>query len=72
MKRPRIETGQILKGVSAIMALVISTGCSSLQSGGSGKSWNQTAVNEQQQQQLHNSPQGDLDMAPEAGPELRW
>ena len=64
MKGLQIDSGKVFKAVIAILMALIATGCSSLQSSVSGKSWSQTAVNEEEQQQLSNSPQGDLDMLP--------
>jgi len=64
MKGLQIDSGKVFKAVIAILMALIATGCSSLQSSFSGTSWSQTAVNEEEQQQLSNSPQGDLDMLP--------
>ena len=64
MKRPPIESGAALKALIAIMVVVVVSGCSSLQNRDTGRSWSQTAVNEEQQQELNSSPQGDLDMLP--------
>ena len=64
MKGLQIDSDKVFKAVIAILMALIAAGCSSLQSSVSGKSWSQTAVNEEEQQELSNSPQGDLDMVP--------
>jgi hypothetical protein len=62
MKRAPINAGSALKAIIVILAVVVVSGCSSLRD--TGRSWSQTAVNEEQQQELNSSPQGDLDMQP--------
>jgi hypothetical protein len=64
MKGAQIRTRTTLKAIVALSALVFVAGCSFFQNRDSGSSWSQTAVKEEQQQQLNSSPQGDFDMQP--------
>jgi hypothetical protein len=64
MKNQQTKTAKAAEALLCIMALVVAPGCSSLHNRVSGTSWSQTAANEEQQQQLNNSPQGDLNMVP--------
>jgi hypothetical protein len=58
---------QLAKAARAVLCLVILVvvqGCTTPQSSASGKSWSQIATEEDREQQLSESPQGDWNRLP--------